>query len=402
MVFIFILLTAQPWLFRVSLVKAVAVFLVLLIFHFYFLTHQKWLGLFVTAWLAVWLYAGWPLILAITIVYLLAYWFLEKIRGEESLRHKVKHLLLRSRPTVPLKALGLTLGGLTAGLVVNPYFPANLNFYWQQTVKIALVNYQQVIAVGGEWYPYQLLSLFSDAGLVCALFVMSVFLFSLTFKKQSIYSLTWAVLAAVFFLLTLKSKRYVEFFIPLTVIFSAFCFSDYLRKLSWLHLKILSSIFWQSFFGIGLLVLGLGFLLQVPQSLHRAKAELSAGWPLNHYQKSAAWLKDFTPKNSVVFQADWDDFPFLFYYNSDNYYLTGLDPTFMYQRDPVKYRQYAEITLGHSRARLKEVLKKDFNSSYVFLDRQHTALERQLKFSGDFLKVYEDEEAKIYQARNEK
>ncbi len=36
-----------------------------------------------------------------------------------------------------------------------------------------------------------------------------------------------------------------------------------------------------------------------------------------------------TPEGELVFQTDWDDFPRLFFYNTHNTYLIGLDPTYM-------------------------------------------------------------------------
>lgn len=395
--FIGFLLVCQPWLFRTSLVKAPAVFLIVLILAFYFLAHQKWLALFLISFAAVWLYAGWPLLLVLVVLYALVNWLLEKVRKEQFIWYKVKDLL-KKKKTVAWQGVAYSASGILAGLVINPYFPNNLKFYFEQIIEIGLINYQKVIAVGGEWYPYGLLNLISDASLICALLVVSLLLFFLTIKKQSIYSWVFGVLALAFFILTLKSKRQVEFFAPLSVMFAAFCFNDYFRKLSAFRLRALMSMGWQAFFAVSLLVLGAGFVMQIPNDLLKAKQGLAHGWPLTHYQKSAAWLKNNALPGAIVFNADWDDFPALFYYNSQNYYLTGLDPTFMYRQNPARYRQYVKVTLGEEQANLQKIVGQDFNSAYVFLDNGHGNLDRQLKYNGNFKKVYEDSEVKIYQA----
>jgi len=400
LLFLLFLLTSQPWLFRASLVKAPAVFLIFFILAFYLLVHQKWLALFTVSFLSVWLYAGWPLLLVLAAVYLLVSWLLGRFRLEDSIWYKIKQIFKSKKQTVSWKGLGYVAAGLMGGLVVNPYFPANLNFYWQQIVKIALVNYQTVIGVGGEWYPYGFMNLISDAPLVCALLVVSLLLFALTFKKQSIYTWVFLILTLAFFVLTLKSRRQVEFFIPLAVIFSAFCFSDYFKRLSRFHLGVLMHPSWQIFFSLIILVFGLGFALQIPTGLAKVKADMQSGRPLDHYQASGGWLKANTPRNSIVFNTDWDDFPALFYQNSHNFYLTGLDPTFMYERDNQKYRQYADITLGNQYRDLKRLIKNEFKADYVFLDKKHDNLERLLRHHVDFKKVYEDSEAIIYQVIN--
>lgn len=199
-----------------------------------------------------------------------------------------------------------------------------------------------------------------------------------------------------FFILTLKSRRNVEFFAPMAVIFSAFCFGDYFKKLSAFHLKMLMHLGWQALFTFLLIILSFGFIFKIPADLAKAKNDLKNGWSLSHYQQSSEWLKQHTAPGSVVFHADWDDFPFLFYYNSQNMYLTGLDPTFMYKNDKERYWQYVNITLGKEYRGLQKTIKDDFGANYVFLDKSHVNLNRLLKYHVDFEKVFEDDEALIY------
>jgi len=399
-IFVAFLLMSQPWLFRASLVKAPMVFLIFLLLAFYFLTHGRWLALAVVSFLSVWLYAGWPLLPFLILIYLFFYWLLEKFRTENSIWYSFKQFFNRQKKSFPWRALSYGFGGALAGLVINPYFPKNLGFYWQQLVEISIINYQKVIGVGGEWYPYGLLKLAADAPLACSLLAVGLMLFALTFKKQSIYAWTWLVLALIFFGLTLKSQRYVEFFIPVTVIFAAFCFSDYLKKLSRFHLGVLMNVGWQALFLLFGLVLAAGFLFKLPADLAKVKQDIKNGWPLTHYRAAAGWLEQNAPAGAIVFNADWDDFPFLFYYNSRNYYLTGLDPTFMYRRDKNKYQEYLDITLGKNSKELAKTIKNQFKADYVFLDKNHGNLKRILDYLKGTVKVYEDGEALIYKVND--
>ncbi|MBU1146057.1 hypothetical protein KKD80_00725, partial [Patescibacteria group bacterium] len=102
-----------------------------------------------------------------------------------------------------------------------------------------------------------------------------------------------------------------------------------------------------------------------------------------------------TPEGAIVFHNDWDDFPALFYYNTHNYYIAGLDPTFMYDYDKDLHKEWVDITTGR-RPNISEIVKNDFHSEYVFVDKDHIALENNLKSDGHFQMVYKDEEGKIY------
>jgi hypothetical protein len=66
--------------------------------------------------------------------------------------------------------------------------------------------------------------------------------------------------------------------------------------------------------------------------------------PINLYQKTSLWLKNNTPENSVVFHTAWDAYPRLFYYNDHNYFLVGLDPSFLYLADKNLYYLWRNIS----------------------------------------------------------
>jgi len=396
--FVSVLLVSQPWLFRASLVKAPVVLLSLVILSFYCLSHHRHWCLAVISFLAVWLYAGWPLIPAMAIIYILIIRCLEKFRKDDSIWFKVKSFLSVSKnQIVPWRGGLYCLGGVLAGIAFNPYFPNNLIFYWQQIVQIALINYQKVIGVGGEWYPYGFWQLISDAAIVCALLIVSWLLFIITIKKQSVYSWTWGLLALVFFVLTLKSRRNVEFFIPFSVIFSAFVFTNYFNKFSFNDLLTLVGRKWRVFFQISGLLIILIFAVHAPADVLAVKKDIKNGWPLDHYLGASQWLIANSPEGAIVFHADWDDFPFLFYHNSHNYYLVGLDPTFMYQKDPGRYQQYVDVTLGKQRFDLKQIIRGNFNARYVFLDSEHISFNNNLRLDPGFKLVYQDHEGKVYQ-----
>src|SRR6185503_11737693 len=101
------------------------------------------------------------------------------------------------------------------------------------------------------------------------------------------------------------------------------------------------------------------------------------------------WLARNAPVGTRVFNTDWDDFPMLFYYNPTNEYIAGLDPTYLYERDPDLWKLYAQITLGQDSSP-SSLIRERFGAEYVFTDNDHSAFLRAATESGDFETVYRD------------
>ena len=131
------------------------------------------------------------------------------------------------------------------------------------------------------------------------------------------------------------------------------------------------------------------------------------------YLRSAAlWLKDNTPPGTVVFNPYWDDFPNLFFWNPNNYYIGGMDPIFTYMFSPERYWQMhfiaytgAPLTCASIRCRKEEaepvtlVLARDFNARYLFVNvLRNAVLARNLDADlvPGLTEVYHAPDARIY------
>ena len=75
-----------------------------------------------------------------------------------------------------------------------------------------------------------------------------------------------------------------------------------------------------------------------------------ADW--NTYRDGALWLARNTPAGSRVFTTGWDDFPHMFFWNTHNTYLVGLDPTYTSIEDP---ERVPALALDHPGARASTV-----------------------------------------------
>ena len=101
-------------------------------------------------------------------------------------------------------------------------------------------------------------------------------------------------------------------------------------------------------------------------------------------------MAEHTPPGSIVFNTDWDEFPMLFYYNTNNSYIVGLDPTYLYDRDHSMWKEYADITLGNVDDP-GPAIRDRFGADYVVTDNAHTDFMDAVDQSGGFEKVFSDQ-----------
>ncbi|MFH2136497.1 MAG: hypothetical protein ABII19_02600 [Patescibacteria group bacterium] len=405
-----ILLASSPFIFRINLAKASSISLIILFFGLYFIFKRKLWPLFALSFIYVWTYGGWPLILVLTLFYIFSEAVIGVAKNFENVKSLIKAFFKNIFSKANVKLFGACFGGLVAGIVLNPFFPKNLVFYWQQIIKIAVINYQDKIGVGAEWYPYGLGDLVANSSFIFILLILSFAVIFINFLKNftshekssvinpemKVKTLTLTFLALFFLALTLRSRRNVEYFIPFAALASAFILNQPLSLIK----KYLPAInAWRQKRKILSSLAIIYILFMVPftagRNIWSIKQLYLSGGSIYKYRGVAEWLKKNTPEGAIVFHNDWDDFPALFYYNTHNYYIAGLDPTFMYDYDKDLHKDWVDITTGR-RPNISEIVKNDFHSEYVFVDKDHIALENNLKSDGHFQMVYKDEEGKIY------
>lgn len=399
------------FLLRLSLIRAPGLSIIILILGSYFIVKKQYLGLFLLSLFYVWTYGAWPLMLVAVFLYCLA----SVVRNifDERIRTRIKKPISRfarflfSKNNV--KLVLFCAGGLTAGLIINPYFPKTFSFYWLQTVKIALLNYQNKIGVGAEWYPSDLQTFFVTTLPVLIPWIISLAWFGFKIKKQKTTAWFFAFISAFFLLYALKARRNIEYFIPFAILFSGIIFTQIIKKINWKNIKNhfktcftgSENIFYFiiSIFIITCVSVSLGLYLNLSiRNLYQEYQKNSR--PLNHLQQASYWLKTHAQPKEIVFQSNWGIFPQLFYFNSQNYYINGLDQTFMYEYDKELYQNWLElVSYRVSSEQTADILKEKFNASYVLADKSDDRFVKLLKKSKSLEKVYQDEQAIIYRIK---
>ena len=410
-IFSFLLLFINPFIFRISLAKAPSVSLIFLILGLYYIFNHRLKSLFFLSFFYVWFYGGFILIFIATLIYIgvsLVYnrWFkkvdhhrfLEKIfslLGRKFRQRENRHLNLKIFLSCSL--------GLLAGLVLNPYFPKNFIFYYHQLIKIGIINYSKIIGVGGEWYHYGFIDLISNTVILSIILVITLVLFFIFIRKQSKVTVTLFFIYLLFFIFTLKSRRYVEYYVPFGMLFTAISLHDSLKKVDLKkYFNIFKIVYFKNIWSkilITLLIIYVLILLPtvIIRDFKTNKNDLSGGVPFNKFFQVSQWLKKNTPPGSVVIHSDWDDFPVLFYHNSHNYYIVGLDPTFMYEYNQDIYWKWVNLTLGKEVPNLYQVVKNDFKASYILIEKDHSGMRNNVVKTPGFSLIYEDNQTYLYQ-----
>jgi hypothetical protein len=373
-----LLAVSEAFLYRMSIPRAQSLSLAVLVLGLHWCLTGKYLRLAPLAFLYVWLYDAFPLLMAVAMLYALAVGLIEK------------RLELR-----PMLYVGV---GILLGLLINPYFPDDLVFIYRHLLP--KLSEMTAVSVGSEWYPYNTSQLLGNSFLALAVLVSGVIALGLQEKRMDTRTATGLFLAFLFGLMLFQARRFVEYFPPFALIFAAFAWTPLIEAFrDWERvnpsLKLLGQS-WQAW-----LVEGSLALLMVAgtwTSMTAAQESLRGSKPYLRYAAASAWLEENTPAGSRVFQTDWDDFPRLFFYNTHNTYLVGLDPTYLQLYSADLYDQWVEITDGKVSQPSIEIGGR-FASSYVFTDLAHKAFIAKANGDSGLEKVYEDGDAVIYQVK---
>jgi MFS family permease len=389
---VLLLFGSTDFLFRINLAKAIGLSLVLLCLALWAITTKKpWL-LFPISAVFVWVYGGFVFLPVIVFVYV-----------------AVEFIYYRSFNWRLCVALFL---GIGLGLVLHPQFPNILRHLYDQIFQAGLGSGGSV-KVGNEWYPYRLDNFLNTNGLLLLVWLVSVGvglrqLFSRSLDRGYRSNLTSLLILSLFFLiLTFRSRRFVEYWVPIAVIQSAWTLSPYLIQIKLDVVRSHLRKFWV--FGLGVAIVTSLFIIACVNNARLVTDQLQNTPVSVKYKPAAEWLLANSNERDIIFNTVWDQFPQLFYWNNKNYYIVGMDPTFMYLHDKDKYwlwRQVSDdevIKFDHEH-KLRDIVKDQFNAKFLFVENDRNPklkllLETDQIVKQDFPIVYSDSDVSLYQVR---
>jgi hypothetical protein len=389
-----VLACAQPFLFRMNMAKAPPFAIIYLIIAIHLFFKRKYWPLLPLALIFTWTYDLFVLLVMATIFWVITI--------------AITEVRFEWRPLVYVAV------GCVAGLVINPYFPHNLQLFVEH-VQIKLTASDFDTKVGSEWYPYDSWEFLGNSIVACTSMFTGYLAFEPSERRRAHFPLFLLLFATALMIMTARWRRIAEYWPPFAVLFAAFSLQPWLqglrsypRRLPPEYLEELKPFLDHSgnsirelISAIAAVIVGLVLCVFLFFNLRATVRDIRESEPHDHYRAGAEWLRTHVPPGQIVFNTDWDDFPRLFYYDSSHYYVSGLDPNYLFDKDKDLSSLYDRITLGREEDP-GPLIRDRFGARYVFSDNSHHDFYDFARESGWFDIVYEDTQCTIMYIRDEK
>jgi len=355
--------SSGDFLFRLGMTRVQALSLACLFLGFHFALAHRVRALAILSLVYTWLYDGFPLLIV-----------------------PVGAVVVAELVTTRRLRLGIViaaLGGMLAGLILNPYFPEYLQFMVHHFGDKLLPG--EAIRIGREWLPYTPITLIGN-GLVAILYLAFGTAVLVQSGRRADRRLIASVLVGgAFLILTLRSKRFIEYFAPAATFAAVLAGVHVIPRLSRTRRTVLALLL------AGVVVANVS---GVAWAIGRKVGAL------DRYADAARLVEASTPAGAMLCTTDWDDFPLLYYYNVHNTYLVGLDPTYLRDRFRDVYWQWVDLTRGRG-SEPSRLLGERLPCAYVLSDRHHAAFLEQAAADPGLIEVLADEEMVLFRVRRE-
>ena len=395
-----LLFSSSAFIFRLNLLRAQNLALIFLFLGVYALVKRKKIALFIISFLYVWLFDGFIFLGLVALIYSLTdiiYYYREN-KGQ-----RLKKIL------VSLIPLAIFVAGVIASTLLNPYFPHNVRHLYFHLYQVAMHNSFSDLPVGGEWGSASLADLAKSSLFILIFYIASISLMITQIVKKGIgrlRRLDYFLLATAtcFLILTLVAQRIIEYSTPFIVLAAAGIIGRFWLKYR-VDIKNIASklIKAKNIRQLALISILAVFLVLYVGFIPIGNIDQMRDYVKNHtsgYPEAAGWLQDNTPAQSIIYHVDWSDFPFLFYYNTHNYYISGLDPNFMLEYNKNVFTKWNKIFKQEELQRMYSTIKYDFRADYLLVTDKFPQIQEHTKQDPRFKEVYQTEAIKIYHLKD--
>ena len=396
-----LLTCSAPFLYRMNMAKAPPVAIIFLIIAIHLFFQRKSWPLLLVALLFTWSYDLFPLLVMATMFWVIVIAWTER--------------RFEWRPLV------WVILGCTAGLVINPYFPQNFQLLYDHSVmKITAKEFNT--KVGLEWYPYNSWEFLGNSAVACIAMVVGYIAFDPAERRKAQQPLFFLLFATALMIMTARWKRIAEYWPPFAVLFAGFALRPWLdgvrSYLTRLPDDVLEEL--RPFLDIedawatrvmtdrrelirtmSVAVVALILSVFLFFNLRVTAEDIGRSEPHDYYRAGAEWMRTNIPRGQIIFNTDWDDFPRLFFFDETHYYVSGLDPNYLFDQDKRLSELYERITLGQEE-NPGPLIRDRFGARYVFSDNRHHDFSANARASGWFDILYEDTQCTIMYIRDQK
>ncbi len=314
----------------------------------------------------------------------------------------VKYLKNDNRPIACMLPFTVILG-ILFGLTLHPQFP-NTFINWKiQCIDVVFQALFVVhpVKVGIEFQRPDRFWLLKNA-VPFLLYIFNIYLlWKFISEKKSNFSLfrlpvqlsVCGVVALITLCGVFAGIRVMEYACPFSILFTALIFNEYSKsniqfpfpfggKKIPVYSKILVTVW------------AVAWLVFQTEDYKRKKGFK----PLSDFGQ---WIANQNyPKNTVIANLIWSDFPFLFYSCPQFRYLSGLDPMFSYAVFPEETAKLEKFRIGKIKLTPKEI-SEITDSDYIFIRNYYKRYAEKLKKQG-FVPVYERKDGWLFDLRKQK
>lgn len=408
-----IMTCANMFFYRMNMAKAPPLTIIFTVAGIYMLFERKYVWLLPLMFAFVWTYSLFPLLWIAAIIWVV--------------------IIAWNERKFEWQPLAYTTGGMILGNVINPYFPNNLLLFWEHAYTKIKIGSDFAVSVGGEWYPYTGMELLTHFPIAMIAMLIGYILFVPRNGKLPEKATFFLMFVSILLAAQFRSKRFAEYFPPFAILFAAFSWQAFMKR----EKVELPEEFrreiepyldverppadkrWESFKQAAVWTLGAVLVIYFMINMiglqrlgidHGGLMGTIAGNDSNdRYRRAMEWAtgvdengKENIPAGERIFNASWDDFPKLFFFNQKHSYVYGLDPNYLYSQNPELYKQLTEITSG-SQDNAGPMIRENFGSNYVFVDaKENEQMIAKLLDSGWGEIIYEDDEARLLRIRVQK
>lgn len=151
----------------------------------------------------------------------------------------------------------------------------------------------------------------------------------------------------------------------------------------------------------------------IGRSFYSGNVSINAlGRNIYRLEDAMAWLKQNSQEGDIVFHAGWPLFGEVFFWNTKNRYITGMDPIFLYAKDRALFYKFTGIEVDKTIEQVagappnkpremedtRLVLERDFKARFVLAGHEETPkFVAYLRSDPRYREVFNDEIAAVFE-----
>ena len=405
--FFAILTCANPFYYRMNMAKAPPLTIIFSVAGIYLLFERKYVWLMPLMFAFVWTYSLFPLL-----------WFASAIWTI---------IIIWNERFFEWRPFTYTTVGMVLGNLINPYFPTNLQLFWEHFITKVKIGSDFAVPVGGEWYPYSGQDLLTHFPVALLAMLAGYILFRPFIKKLPEKATFFLCFVTILLMSQFRSIRFAEYFPPFAILFAAFSWQaffvtekpelpeEFKRDIEPLLDKDKKTEKQETFAilkQVAIWVIGFALVVMMYYNFRGIKigkieqegmiTSIKNNEDNLKYKAATDWMQANIPEGERIFNCNWDDFPKLFFFDTKHAYVYGLDPNYLYSENPDLYKLLGDITAGKTDD-AAPVIREKFGARFVFADaKENEDMFAKLLESGWAEIAYEDTEAKIIKIRDVK